>query len=143
VCLGETNQFKTKPARKDEEGHVILGPRNFTTKKVKKGSLDAVMLAKPSYVTIENDYTKPIEIENLRPNVIDGHKKIHDIAFKPAKHVREKYYTASFEHMNDRVDVKKDFRDADGNVVISPKNYLTNPPKAGQTGKGCYFNKQV
>lgn len=63
--------------------------------------------------------------------------------FKPAKHVREKYYKAAFEHMNERVDVKKEYRDADGNVITSPKNFYTTGPKEGETGKLCYFNKFV
>jgi len=87
------------------------------------------MFEKPSYVTVNDNYEKPIEIENLRPNIIDGHKKSHDVAFKPAKHKIERYYTASYVHLNDRVDVKQDYRDADGNVITSPKNFYTNGPK--------------
>ena len=117
-------------ARKDEEGHVILGPRNFTTKKVKKGHLDSVLLDKPSYVSVNDPYNKPVEKVMRDNNDHDLHKEAgHDIKFKPAKHVREKYYKASYEHMVDRVEVKKDYKDADGNVVCAPKNFYTMPPK--------------
>lgn len=123
---------------------MILGPRNFTTKKVKKGHLDSVLLdTKPSYVSVDDPYKLPVETV-LRENVHDGHKAAgHDINFKPAKHVREKYYTASYEHMNERVDVKKDYRDADGAVVTAPKNFYTMPPKKGIVGKRTFFNGQV
>jgi Domain of unknown function (DUF4586) len=45
--------------------------------------------------------------------------------------------------MNDRVDVKKNYRDAEGAVITAPKNFYTNPPKEGQVGKQTYFNKFV
>jgi len=117
------------------------------TKKVKEGKLDNVHFSKSEYVTIGDPYKLPvqhetgIDIQNLRPNVHDGHKKLHDVAYKPAKHVKERYYTASYEHMNERVEVKKDYRDADGNVILAPKNFYTWNPKVGETGKNCYFNR--
>lgn len=42
--------------------------------------------------------------------------------------------------MVDRVDVKKDFRDADGAVITAPKNFYTTGPKVGKVGKRTYFN---
>lgn len=45
--------------------------------------------------------------------------------------------------MTDRVEVKKNYRDADGAVITQPKNFYTTPAKVGQVGKGTYFNKQV
>lgn len=80
----------------------------------------------------------------MRTEEHDGHKKAgHDLAFKPAKHVREKYYKASYEHMTDRVEVKKNYRDPDGHVITEPKNFYTNPPKKGRVGKRTFFNGQV
>jgi len=140
VAISENAKYLKKPANRDEDGKVIIAPRNFTTKKIKQGSLDKVLFEKPSYVTVGDNYEKPIEIENLRPNVIDGYKKGgHDVKFKPAKHKIERYYTASYKHMNERVDVKKEYRDADGVVITSPKNFYTTGPKGGETGKLCYF----
>jgi len=140
--MGETNTYKTKPLKKDEDGHVILEPRNFTTKKCKTGRMDAVYFDKPSYVSVEDPYKHKME-KIMRDEVKDGHKGLHDVKFKPAKHVKERYYTASYEHMNERVEVKKDYRDGDGNVVLAPKNFYTMPAKNGQSGKRCYFNGQV
>jgi NAD/NADP transhydrogenase beta subunit len=46
---------------------------------------------------------------------------------------------AAYEHMTDRKEVKKNFRDEDGAVVIGPRNFFTNPPKKGEVGKGTSF----
>jgi len=153
--VSEANHYAIRKFPKtDEEGHVavLVEPKNCTTKKVKQGKTDIIYFEKPDYVTIGDPYKKPVDDNptgyrmNLRPNVHDGHKKLHDIAFKPAKHVIERYYRASYEHMNDRVEVKKDYKDADGNVITAPKNFVTMPPKIGlhgQVGKNVFFNKQV
>lgn len=101
------------------------------------------MLSKPTYVSVDDPYKVPLE-KVMRTQDPKGHIKAgHDIAFKPAKVVRDKPYKASYEHMVDRVDVKKDFRDADGAVITAPKNFYTNGPKVGKVGKRTYFNGQV
>lgn len=41
--------------------------------------------------------------------------------------------------MTDYVEIKKDRKDADGHVIIEPRNFLTNPPKQGEVGKGTTF----
>jgi hypothetical protein len=63
----------------------------------------------------------------------------HDLPFKPAKVVRDKPYKAPYEHMCDRVDVKKNYKDADGHVIIGPKNFYTCPAKKGKHGKRTFF----
>jgi hypothetical protein len=42
----------------------------------------------------------------------------HEAIFKPAKIVRDKYHKSSFEHMTDRVEVKKDYKDEEGKVKL-------------------------
>lgn len=60
--------------------------------------------------------------------------------FKPAKTVRDKYgYKSTYEHMNDRVDVKKNYKDEDGKVALAPRNFTTQPPKKGEVGKQTSF----
>lgn len=78
---------------------MILGPRNFTTKKVKTGPFnDSVLLGKPTYVSVDDPFKKPLD-RVMRTSEHDGHKKAgHDVAFKPAKHVRLNDYKASYEH---------------------------------------------
>ena len=127
-------------AVRDEDGKVVTGPRNFTTKKAKVGALDSVLLSAPaSYNAVGDPHKKAVE-KIFRDSIFESHKPLHDHAYKPAKTVKERYYTASYGHMNERVEVKKDYRDADGNVVTAPKNFYTMPPKKGINGKRCFFN---
>jgi hypothetical protein len=65
----------------------------------------------------------------------DGHKEAgHDLAFKPAKSVKQPLGT-TFEHMTDYKEINKCRKGPDG-VTTEPRNFLTNPPKAGVVGKG-------
>lgn len=130
-------------ARVDEEGHVITGPRNFTTKQMKKGKVDSVYFSKPSYVTVDAPYEGGPLDRVPRTEVKDGYKKAgHDINFKPAKHVPDKPYKAPYEHMVDYVAVKKNHRDSDGLVILEPKNFYTTPAKRGHQYKGTSFTPQ-
>jgi len=52
----------------------------------------------------------------------------HEQAFKPAKTVKDKLHVAPYEYMNERVELKKNYRDREGGVKIGPKQILTNPP---------------
>lgn len=70
-------------------------------------------------------------------------KKVHETMFKPAKHVKgENYFKFPNTHdpkakppLN-----KKNFRDPEtGEVMKGPINFLTNPLKKGQVGKGTQF----
>jgi hypothetical protein len=79
----------------------------------------------------------------MRTQEKDGHLRAgHDFAFKPAKVVREKV-TASYPHETDRVEIQKNFKDEEGNVVTGPRNFLTNPPKNGKVGTNTSFGGQI
>lgn len=123
---------------------MILAPRNFTTKKTKTGKLDAALLSKPSYVSVDDPYKLPVA-KILRESKPDAYKTAgHDVVFKPAKVVKDKIYVAPFEHMSERLDFKKNYRDADGHVITEPRNFCTNPPQqTGSHGKRSFFSKQV
>merc|ERR1711990_1262137 len=54
----------------------------------------------------------------------------HDRPFRPAKHVRLSH-NAAFDHLTDYKEIKKNFRNEDGDVVIPPRNVMTSKPKAG------------
>lgn len=41
--------------------------------------------------------------------------------------------------MTDHVDIKKNRKAPDGSVITEPRNFLTNPPKFGEVGKGTSF----
>ena len=46
---------------------------------------------------------------------------------------------ADFPHMTDYIEKKRCRKGEDGAVIIEPRNFLTNPPKEGEVGKGTSF----
>ena len=60
TAIGETNKFIAKKAEKDEDGKVIIGPRNFYTTKMKTGMNDNynnnVFFGKQSYISVGDPY---------------------------------------------------------------------------------------
>jgi hypothetical protein len=42
--------------------------------------------------------------------------------------------------MTDLKEVKKKIKNDDGSVPTEPRNFLTNPPKKGEVGKGTTFS---
>jgi hypothetical protein len=48
--------FIQKKARKDADGAVIIGPRNFYTKRMRKGHADDVLFSKPGYNCLKDPY---------------------------------------------------------------------------------------
>lgn len=136
-----TNRFCVAP--RDEDGKVELRPRNFLTKNLLKGRTENVYFAKPTAYICNGDLFKNPPEHQLRGEVKDGYKTIgkQDVVFKPAKMFRDDAdYKASYEHMSDRIEVIKSYRDEDGAVQLAPRNITTKPPKKGETGKGCYFS---
>jgi uncharacterized membrane protein YvbJ len=75
----------------------------------------------------------------MRTSKHEGYKEAgHDKDFKPAKDINRKV-RADFVHLTDYVEKKKNRKDADGHVIIEPRNFLTNPPKVGEVGKQTSF----
>ena len=62
----------------------------------------------------------------------------HEKNFAPAK-VIKKNYKPPYEHLTDRRDVVKNYRDEEGAVITAPRNFLTNPCKQGRVGKQTTF----
>lgn len=76
----------------------------------------------------------------MRTLKFEGYKDAgHDKEFKPAKDIQRKV-KADFQHMTDHVEKKKCRKGEDGAVIIEPRNFLTNPPKKGEVGKGTTFS---
>jgi hypothetical protein len=99
VAIGDTNKFPSKTANKDEDGRVIVGPRNFYTKREKRGKDDSVYFSRQSYLCI-GDLYKQRSTAGLRTMEKDGFKiGGHDFNFKPAKNTREKLYHAKYDYM--------------------------------------------
>ena len=138
TAIGDDSYYRDKKARKDADGHVITEPRNFTTKKVKKGHIDSVLFSKPDYVSIGDPFKEANGIPMRKP-IKESYKEVgHEMNFKPAKTVQRKV-KADFDHMSDYVEVKKCRKGPDGAVITDNRNFLTNPPKAGEVGKGTSF----
>lgn len=67
----------------------------------------------------------------------------HEVPFKPAKIVRDNsHWMASYDHQTDLKDIKKNFKDEDGCVIVGPKNINIAPLKKGEVGLGCTFAGQ-
>ena len=72
----------------------------------------------------------------MRQGKKDGYKEAgHDFNFKPAKDTMRKV-KSDFPHMQEENFPKKNHRDAEGHVIIEPRNFVTNNPRKGQIGKG-------
>lgn len=83
---------------------------------------------------IGDPFKEPASVP-MRTHKKEGHKEAgHEASFKPAKTIQRKV-KADFEHMTDHKDVHKNYKGPDG-VITGPRNFLTNPPKVGQVGKG-------
>ena len=59
-----------------------------------------------------------------------GHEKLFAPAKQPPKNFKPPY-----EHLSDRVHIVKNFKDEEGNVMVAPRNIVTNPIKVGKVGK--------
>ena len=71
TAIGDTNAYKKVSPRKDENGAVISGPRNFTTKKGKKGGADDVYFSRSGYLCVGDPF-KQVAIESMRSHVKNG-----------------------------------------------------------------------
>lgn len=86
-AIGENNYFPPKKARRDAEGAVITDPRNFTTKKPKKGQGVDATFTKPSFVTVGDPFKTAASVP-MRTLKHEGFKDAgHDKDFKPAKSI--------------------------------------------------------
>jgi hypothetical protein len=119
----------------------MFEPKNIKGSPIKKGKTDKVLFSKPSYIS-KDDPFKDAAMRMVRgDNDPEAYKKAgHDKPFVPAKVVKEKV-KAAYEHVSDAVEIKKNFRsDEGGDVIIGPKNFLTNPCEAGKYYRNTTFN---
>ena len=82
----------------------------------------------------------------MRAGVKDGHLKAgHEKPFSPAKFAthQKSNMKAAFDYLNHGPEKKKSYRDADGDVLTGPKNFLTNPMKQGKVGKAVTFSGPI
>ena len=98
TAIGETNKYPKTKCNKDEEGAVILGPRNFYTGRMKKGAADDSLFSRPPYAKGDK-YIQPSS--KLGRGEKNGYMKAgHDMDWKPAKVCNlEKVPKASYKYM--------------------------------------------
>ena len=95
-AIGETNKFVEKKRVVDEDGKVVIGPRNFYTKKMQRGKTDKVYFGQTdqegqrvpqSYNCIGDPFkqNKPSGMRSIAPEEERKAKGGHDHNFKPAK----------------------------------------------------------
>ena len=112
-----------------------MAPKNITTNNVKKGGVDKCLFSHPTYNACgepfqEARYAMQTRKQNNAAILAAGHEK----NFAPAK-ILKKNYKPPFEHMTDRREIVKNYRDEEGAVITAPRNFLTNPPKTGKVGR--------
>ena len=138
TAIGDDTYCKAKVAHKDQDGRVVTEPKNFTTKKVKKGHTDDVLFSKPSYISTGDPFKEAQGVPKRNPIKETFKEAGHELNFKPAKTFQRKV-KADFDHLTDYVPINKNRKGPDGAVVTEPRNFLTNPPKEGEVGKGTSF----
>jgi hypothetical protein len=111
---------------------------------MKTGKTDKILFSKPSYVTTGDPFIQ-VGLQTMgRSTVKDGHLKAgHERAFKPAKDPGIKVDKPPYEYIHLGPGPKKNFKDAEGHVMIGPRNILTNPMKEGKVGKNTSFGGNI
>ena len=111
---------------------------------MKKGHIDGVLFNKPTYTAIGDPFKEAamtmMRKEDRSAQIAVGNEK----PFKPQNHVKHPVKSA-YEHMKEFDQVQKNFRSEENprEVLIHPRNFLTNPPKAGKVGKNTSFGGVV
>jgi hypothetical protein len=90
IASGDDAGFQKTKARRNADGEVITEPRNFYTKRLRKGASEDVFFSKPSYICRGDPY-KDRGKQIGRPFDPNGYLKAgHEAKFKPAKMVHVK-----------------------------------------------------
>ena len=135
TAIGDNKRFQpTKANRDPEDGKPITGPNNFGIIKPKTGHGEDAYFARSGFNAVGDPF-KAAALESMRAP-IDRELAVkagHDKDFKPARRVKERLYTTSFAHIDEKPLEKKDYRGDDG-VITGPRNFLTNPMKEGVPG---------
>jgi len=84
TAIGDDSYFQAKIAKKNEDGTVVVGPRNFYTNPGKKGILQGSVFSKTSFTTVGDPYQDPgkMKLRTSQPN--PELKASHEQAFKPS-----------------------------------------------------------
>jgi hypothetical protein len=136
TAIGDNKRFQPTKAKRDpEDGKPITGPNNFGIIKPKTGHGEDAYFERSGFIAVGDPF-KAAALESMRAPINRelAVKAGHDKDFKPARRVKERLYTTSFAHIDEKPHPRKDYRDPEGGVVIGNRNFLTNPMKEGVPG---------
>ena len=125
----------------------MIDPPNIITNPVKKGpAIDSTLFGKkPTYNACGEPFQEAAKAMDMRK--VDKDKIAaagHEVQFKPAKHVRQPT-NAAYEHKQEINHIQKNYKSEENprDIMIAPRNFITNPPKKGQSGKQTYFGGKI
>eukprot|EP00357_Protocruzia_adherens_P037001 CAMPEP_0115026734 /NCGR_PEP_ID=MMETSP0216-20121206/34958_1 /TAXON_ID=223996 /ORGANISM="Protocruzia adherens, Strain Boccale" /LENGTH=279 /DNA_ID=CAMNT_0002401937 /DNA_START=28 /DNA_END=863 /DNA_ORIENTATION=+ len=135
LAIGENSADTKKKPRRDEDGNVLTGPRNFLTTGTKKGKGRDGLFSEVGYLALGDPYIEQAKIKRKQEREKNS-KNPHDVAFKPGgalKNIRgSNLHESPYPHMGGDKTTKKMYKDPEGGVITGPKNFLTS-------GKGKSF----
>lgn len=132
LAAGETHGYKHTESKKNDDGDVEIKPRHIQTcvNGPKKGAADDVLFSTAPRAMINGEPYENAGKYLMRTSIPLTKPAEHDRPFRPAKHIRLSH-NAAYDHLTDYKEIKKNYRDEDGDVVLPPKNILTSKPKVG------------
>ena len=123
TAVGESNYFKPKPPRRNEDGDVVTEPPGFKGGILTYGAKGRVGNPYAEYPTnAKGDPYKPAKVAGMRTLERQAYLKGgHEIEFTPAKAMTHKkgFHASSYENLPECTGLrnKKTFRTEDGEVI--------------------------
>lgn len=132
LAISNRPYFNSTKARKNADGLVDVGPRNFLTNNLKRGKTPDCYFSYPEYKPDRYQGQKlPFKSEKERADMM---KKKHEEIWKPAGTIPE--VPSTFPHQASEVFKSIKRRDKDGNVITDRRNFYTSPAKKGSNTPG-------
>jgi hypothetical protein len=131
LAIGDDSIGRKTKARRDQEGAVIIAPKNVSIRPLKRGKTADVYFSKPLFHTIGDPFEKRKSPRAGGDQAAVANQDAEG-PFKPAGPFDPGF--SSYPHEASDVYKKKNFRDAEGAVILPPKNILARPPKSGNAG---------
>jgi len=126
--VGDYDFNKTKKLGSD--GKPLTQPRGLFSGPTRSGKVESSYFAKTAYVSIGDKFIDPASRD--RQYLLAKKKKVpHESEFKPSDGRKTDPFNTLYKHMPEETHKKKNYRGADGKVVIPARNIMTNPPKYG------------
>lgn len=137
LAVSNRAYFQETKAKKNSDGTVKVGPRNFLASHVKRGKTPDAYFSYPEYVA--DKYTPLVEPFKSDKERADQMRKKHDNSWRPGGKVSESYIIYPHEASDVFKTIKR--KQADGSVRLEPRNFYTSPPKKGNNTPGVTIGK--